>query len=1137
MTSSQAILHELSVLIVEDSESDAALVEYELKSRGYELRTLRVDTSRALKAALQNSWDVIISDFRMPQFNAITALEILRESGKDIPFILVSQAIGEGVAVELMRAGAADYIMKSSLKRLGPAVEREVREARVRQQARQAAQALEESERRLRAAQQVARLGSWETDLETLVVNWSDETYRIFDLDADSFAPTHHSFFDYVHPDDKQLVDDSFKSSFTSEGEHAITHRIITAAGRLKHVQERWRVERNAEGKPVRAFGTCQDITERFELEGQLQEREAYLDSIIRSQINGIIVVDTKGEITVANESAARILRLKHEEVTGRYFQEADYWKQIDHNFEPLPPETLPLSLALTAGQSVSGFEHGIVFPDGSTKWLSVSCSPIRAASGRLIGAVASFLEITEAYLQRERNLQQLQRLRLQDEAINSSLSGVIISDARMPDMPVTYINRAFTTITGYGAEDIIGRNCRFLHGDDHDQPDLIRLRAALKRREGGEYILRNYRKDGRQFISQLRIAPVRNDANEVTHFVAIQTDITEKFIAERELEETRDRMEMALEGAQLGLLDYRFTERRLYVNERFAEMLGYTVEEFYNVFADPWQMIVPEDREEAVRISNEHFSGKNPRIDTQHRLRHRSGRVVWVLSRGKVVERDAQGTPLRYTGTILDITVTKEAEAELNRLSRLLTEAQRIARMGAWELDVETGQTTWTDEVYRIHEVQPGTSYAREAAIEFYHPEDRPLLIAALQRTIETGEPYDLDLRFITARGNRLWVHTSGYPVFEGNRVTRLTGMFQDITEAKNAAIQLKQSEQRLALALIGGDLGLWDWDIVSGEAFFDERWCGMLGYAVTEVRPSYEGFSGLLHAEDIPGVQAKLSGCFGDPTQGYEAEFRMRHRDGRWIWILARGKIVEWGSGSKPLRMVGTHADITLRKQQEQRILELSQRLIDISEMERAEISSELHDVLGQSLVLTKLNLQKFLGDEGMRTPENERLLLEPISDTLKKAREISRRLTPSHMKKVGLVLALEDMLQSAASLSKVKIETDLEALEGFFPENWSIACYRVVQESVTNSLKHSGATRITVRARLVDKNLELTIADNGNGFANTADSSGIGLSLMRERVRGLRGHLFIESAPTGLTITALLPQQVSAPDAVSP
>jgi len=73
--------------------------------------------------------------------------------------------------------------------------------------------------------------------------------------------------------------------------------------------------------------------------------------------------------------------------------------------------------------------------------------------------------------------------------------------------------------------------------------------------------------------------------------------------------------------------------------------------------------------------------------------------------------------------------------------------------------------------------------------------------------------------------------------------------------------------------------------------------------------------------------------------------------------------------------------------------------------------------------------------------------------------------------------------------------------------------------------------------VRARLVDKNLELTIADNGNGFANTADSSGIGLSLMRERVRGLRGHLFIESAPTGLTITALLPQQVSAPDAVSP
>jgi PAS domain S-box-containing protein len=1129
MTGRLDYMHELAVLIVEDSESDAALIAYELTARGYELRKQRVDTADAFKQALQNSWDVIISDFRMPQFNAIAALEILRETGKDIPFILVSQAIGEGLAVELMRAGAADYIMKASLKRLAPAVEREIREARVRQQARQAAQALEKSERMLRAAQQVARLGSWEIDLKTLAVHWSDETFRILDLDPATFVPTHQSLLEYVHAEDKQRVEEALRASLASREEYEIAHRIISAAGRLKHVQTSWRVECDPAGNPEKVLGTCQDVSERWELLEKLREREEFLALIINSQINGILVFDTKGQITLANESAANILQLKRDDLIGRYYQEADYWKQIDTNFEPIPPEALPLSLALLEGRSVTGFEHGVVFPDGLIKWLSVSSSPIRAPNGSVIGAVASFLDITEVHMQRELNLQQLQRLRLQDQAINSSLSGVIISDARLPDIPVTYINHAFTEITGYAPEDVIGRNCRFLHREDNDQADLNRLRAAIKAREGGEFTLRNYRKDGKMFVSKLRLAPVRSDAGEVTHFVAIQTDVTDQYKAQRLIEEARERLDLALDGAQLGLLDYRIPEKSLFIDARFAEMLGYSVGEFHEEFRDFWSFVLTEDIAEVKRNFAEHLEGATPRFEAEYRIRHKDGSIIWALSRGKVVERDDNGKPLRYTGTILDITERKKADAELKRLSHLLNEAQRIARMGAWELDVASGRTTWTDEVYRIHEVDPGQVFIRDEAIRFYHSEDQPVLIAALQSAIEQGKEYDLQLRFVTAKGRHLWVRTSGYSVFEGSRVTRIMGMFQDITAQKQAEIELQQSRERLQLALHGGDLGLWDWDIVSGEAFFDERWCGMLGYRPSEILQSYLGFEELTHPEDIALVRDKLEQCFEQRDLGYEAEFRLRHKEGRWVWILARGKVVAWDSSGKPLRMVGTHADVTLRKQQEQRILELSQRLIDISEMERAEISSELHDVLGQSLVLAKLNLQKFLGDHTLRTPENEKLLIEPLADTLKKAREISRRLTPSHMKKVGLVLALEDMLQSAASLAKVQIVTDIEALDGFFPENWSIGCYRVVQEAVTNALKHSGASKIEVRARRVDNNLELTIADNGRGFADETDSNGIGLALMRERVRGLRGHLFFESTPAGLSITALVPKQV--------
>lgn len=123
----------LRVLIVEDSEDDALLMVRELKRGGYEPVYARVETAEAMRMALaRNRWDLILSDFSLPQFNGREALEILKGSGDDIPFLMVSGTIGEEAAVEAMRAGAHDYLLKGNLKRLGAAVEREVREAKRR---------------------------------------------------------------------------------------------------------------------------------------------------------------------------------------------------------------------------------------------------------------------------------------------------------------------------------------------------------------------------------------------------------------------------------------------------------------------------------------------------------------------------------------------------------------------------------------------------------------------------------------------------------------------------------------------------------------------------------------------------------------------------------------------------------------------------------------------------------------------------------------------------------------------------------------------------------------------------------------------------------------------------------------------
>lgn len=137
----------LAVLIVEDSESDAQLIVRLLKKAGYEVVSEQVETAAQMRAALEKqAWDIVISDYALPQFDGRAALTLLHEMGLDIPFIVVSGMIGEEIAVTMMKAGAHDYLMKGSLARLAPAIKREFAQGEIRRERKQAEQALRESE-------------------------------------------------------------------------------------------------------------------------------------------------------------------------------------------------------------------------------------------------------------------------------------------------------------------------------------------------------------------------------------------------------------------------------------------------------------------------------------------------------------------------------------------------------------------------------------------------------------------------------------------------------------------------------------------------------------------------------------------------------------------------------------------------------------------------------------------------------------------------------------------------------------------------------------------------------------------------------------------------------------------------------
>jgi DNA-binding NtrC family response regulator len=155
----------LRVLIVEDSEADALLTIGELKKGGYDPEYERVETAETMRTALREKiWDVILCDYRLPHFNGLAAIALLKETNIDIPLIIVSGTIGEETAVECMRLGARDYVMKDNLPRLASAVERELKEAESRRQRKRAEEKIQKSEERLRDLIFSIADWVWETD-------------------------------------------------------------------------------------------------------------------------------------------------------------------------------------------------------------------------------------------------------------------------------------------------------------------------------------------------------------------------------------------------------------------------------------------------------------------------------------------------------------------------------------------------------------------------------------------------------------------------------------------------------------------------------------------------------------------------------------------------------------------------------------------------------------------------------------------------------------------------------------------------------------------------------------------------------------------------------------------------------------
>jgi hypothetical protein len=267
--------HVLHVLLVEDNEYDADLLIDLLERGGYSVVCERVQTAAELCAFLsRQAWDVVISDYNLPGFDALAALAIVRERDAHLPFIIVSGTIGEDMAVRALKSGADDFLIKGNFARLIPAIERELREVEMRRSMRQ-------MEAKATYALAAAGVGVWEFDLTRGELQWSQDVSTMFGLPITLARGGLEVFQRCVHPDDWPMVVDALRDASERDTPYRTEFRVGFEDGTIHWIHAKGRVSRSTTGEPVSILGIVLDVTDRKQLEEQLRQSQK-LDSIGR---------------------------------------------------------------------------------------------------------------------------------------------------------------------------------------------------------------------------------------------------------------------------------------------------------------------------------------------------------------------------------------------------------------------------------------------------------------------------------------------------------------------------------------------------------------------------------------------------------------------------------------------------------------------------------------------------------------------------------------------------------------------------------------------------------------------------------------------------------------------------------------
>ncbi|WP_020677881.1 PAS domain S-box protein [Geopsychrobacter electrodiphilus] len=519
----------------------------------------------------------------------------------------------------------------------------------------------------LTEAQRIAHLGNWEWDIVNDMLIWSDEIYRIFGLEPQQFDANYEAFLNAVHPQDRQLMDDSLREALARQHTYSIEHRILLPDGTLRHVHEQAEIIRGKDEQPISMLGTVHDITERKQAEQTLRDSESRYRNLIETTLDWVWEVDENAVYTYVSPRAFAIIGYQPEELIGKTpfdLMAPEEAKRVASLFAPL----------VASQQAIINLENTYIHKDGHLVVLETSGVPVMDAEGKLCGYRGLDRDITERKQAEQALRDSENRYR---NIVETTRDWVWEVDE---NLTYTYVSPRGYAITGYQPAELIGKTPFDLMAPE-EAKRVASLFAPLSAAQQAMINLENTRlhKDGHPIVFESSGVPVIDDEGKLCGYRGIDRDITERKLAQAELLES----ELAYRTLSQNLpgMVYRVFVREKgrmqFYNAMPAQMTGYAADELTTGTVCSIEPLILDEDRPGVGAEVKRAIAEKSAFVVEYRLKHKDGGIRWMSENGMPVY-GPDGAPFYIDGVIFDITEQKQVEEQIRKLNEELEDRVR---------------------------------------------------------------------------------------------------------------------------------------------------------------------------------------------------------------------------------------------------------------------------------------------------------------------------------------------------------------------------------------------------------------------------------------------------------------------------